>query len=103
MPDRLAFPPQPGDLSIVTDWSGRPLCVIETQSVEIMPFREVTAEFAAIEGEGDGSLTYWQEGHRRYFKRECARVGREFDEDMLVACECFKVVYRPEVSNGIPS
>jgi len=58
--------PRPGDLSIVTDWSGQPLCVIETQSVDVVPFREVTAEFAAAEGEGDGSLSYWREAHRRY-------------------------------------
>lgn len=87
--------PRPGDLSIVTSWSGKPLCVIETQAVDIVPFSEVNAEFAATEGEGDGSLSFWQEAHRRYFTRECARVGRQFTESMLVACEQFKVVYQP--------
>lgn len=87
--------PQAGELSIVTDWSGHPLCVIETQSVEVMPFRDVTAEFAATEGEGDGSLSFWQQAHRAYFSRECAAAGREFSESMLVACERFAVVYRP--------
>ncbi|MFZ4285673.1 ASCH domain-containing protein [Variovorax sp. HJSM1_2] len=95
--------PQPGDLSIVTDWSGRPLCIIETQSVEIVPFLEVTAEFAATEGEGDGSLSFWQEAHRMYFKRECARAGREFSENMLVACERFAVVYSPGTNAAKPS
>lgn len=93
--------PQPGDLSIVTDWSGRPLCVIETVSVEVVPFCEVTAEFAATEGEGDSSLSFWQEAHRQYFNRECAKAAREFNENMLVACECFTVVYR-SVNNGSP-
>src|SRR5262245_54228878 len=63
--------PQPGDLSIVTTWKGVPVCVVETQSVEVMPFKEVTAEFAFAEGEGDGSLSSWREEHRRYFTREC--------------------------------
>lgn len=90
--------PQPGHLSIVTNWSGKPLCVIETQTVDIMPFNEVSAEFAALEGEGDGSLSFWQQGHRQYFTRESARVGRQFSEGMLVACECFKVVYQPKAS-----
>jgi uncharacterized protein YhfF len=85
--------PRSGDLSIVTDWAGESLCVIETKSVQVVPFRQVTAEFAAIEGEGDGSLSYWQEAHREYFSRECARAGREFSEDTLVVCECFEVVY----------
>jgi uncharacterized protein YhfF len=87
--------PQPGDLSIVTDWSGNPLCVIETQSVEVVPFGEVTAEFAATEGEGDGSLSFWHRAHRESFSRRCAAAGREFTESMLVACERFTVLYRP--------
>ena len=85
--------PQPGDLSIVTNWSGEPLCVIETVSVNIWPFNQVQADFAAAEGEGDGSLDFWRKAHRSYFSRECLAAGREFDESMLVACEHFKVLY----------
>jgi len=84
----------PGDLSIVTDWGGNPLCVIETQALDVVPFRAVDAGFAALEGEGDGSLLFWREAHRRYFSRECDRIGRQFTEDMPVACERFEVVYR---------
>lgn len=94
--DQGIRPPQVGDLSIVTDWAGQPLCVIETRSVEIVPFGEVTAEFAAIEGEGDGSLSYWRQAHRRYFERECSRAGRQFSESMMLACEQFAVVYKPQ-------
>ena len=85
--------PRPGDLSIVTDGSGEPLCVIETQSVETVAFQDVGAAFAAAEGEGDASLACWREGHRRYFSRECAAAGRLFSEDMPVVCERFKMVY----------
>ncbi|QPF72042.1 ASCH domain-containing protein [Roseateles sp. DAIF2] len=89
-------PPRVGDLSIVTDWSGeRALCIIETQAVDVVPFDEVSAEFAALEGEGDGSLEFWRQGHRAYFGRECARAGREFSERMPVVCERFALVYRP--------
>lgn len=86
--------PVPGDLSIVTSGDDRPLCVIRTQRVEVLPFHAVTAEFAAIEGEGHGSLTYWRDAHRRFFGRECAAAGREFSEDMPVACERFELIYR---------
>lgn len=89
--------PVAGDLSIVTDWAGRALCVIETESVVLVPFNEVSAEFAATEGEGDGSLEFWREGHRAYFTRECERAGNMFDESMLICCERFKVVYKPMV------
>jgi uncharacterized protein YhfF len=85
--------PQPGDLSIVTNFTGHPLCVIETQRVDIVPFNEVSAEFAATEGEGDGSLAYWRRVHEAYFGRECRRIGRQPTQDMPVVCEHFKVVY----------
>ena len=85
--------PQPGDLSVVTNWAGSPLCVIETLQVDVVPFNEVTAEFAAVEGEGDGSLEFWRQEHASAFSRACARLGRVFDEGMLVACERFRVVY----------
>ncbi|WP_348733935.1 ASCH domain-containing protein [Rheinheimera texasensis] len=85
--------PKPGDLSVVTTWDGQPVCVIETTQVDITPFGEVTAEFAAAEGEGDGSLQYWREVHTAYYARECARIGRVAGPTMPVACERFKVVY----------
>jgi uncharacterized protein YhfF len=88
-------PPAPGDLSVVTDWAGVPKCIIETTAIDTVPFNQVTAEFAAAEGEGDGSLENWRDAHRHFFSRECARHGRIFTEDMLVACERFKVVFRP--------
>ena len=87
--------PQPGGLSIVTDAADRALCVIETRSVEVVPFREVTAEFAATEGEGDGSLAYWRRVHEDFFTRECVAAGRAFSDTMPIVCECFEVVYRP--------
>lgn len=87
--------PKPGDLSVVTDWDGTPLCVIETRRVDIVPYEDVTAEFAATEGEGDGSLRYWREVHWDYFGRECARVGCEPSTRMDVVCERFEVVWCP--------
>ena len=87
--------PAPGALSVVTDWAGRPLCVIETVAVEVVPFDQVTADFAATEGEGDGSLDYWRRVHWDFFGRECARIGRERSTDMPVLCERFRVVYPP--------
>jgi uncharacterized protein YhfF len=86
--------PRPGELSIVERWSGEPVCIIETVSVAVLPFDEVGAEFAATEGEGDGSLDDWRAGHRAYFGRECARLGKTPTDRMPVVCESFEVVYR---------
>lgn len=85
--------PRKGDLSVVTDSRGKPLCIIETTQVDIVPFGQVTAEFASIEGEGDGSLTYWRDEHKAYFMRECDASMRVFSDSMPLACEQFKVVF----------
>jgi uncharacterized protein YhfF len=87
--------PQAGDLSIILDGRGEPLCLIETTLVVIKPFNEVDAQFAYDEGEGDRSLEYWRQAHRRFFNRTCVEIGIEFTEEMLVVCERFKVIYRP--------
>ena len=86
--------PAPGDLSIVTDYGGNEVCAIETTRVDIVPFADVDAEFAATEGEGDGSLQYWRRAHEAFFGRECKRIGRTPEPDMPVVCERFEVVFR---------
>jgi len=86
-------PPQPGDLSIVTDWEGTPRCVIETTSVTMLPFGDMTFELCSREGEDD-CLESWIEGHRRFFAAEGKALGYEFDEGMTVVFEEFEVVYR---------
>ncbi|MEN5181319.1 ASCH domain-containing protein [Comamonas testosteroni] len=91
--------PKPGDLSVVTDSNDTPLCIIETVQVDIVPFHAVSQEFAATEGEGDGSLDYWRKAHFEYFTRECERSGRSFSHEMLLACERFRVVH-PRVARS---
>jgi uncharacterized protein YhfF len=86
--------PKVGDLSVVTNWAKAPLCIIETQRLDIVAFDEVSEEFAATEGESDGSLEYWQTAHWAYFGRECQRIGRSLDPKMPVVCERFEVVFR---------
>lgn len=88
--------PQVGGLSIIINWNGDPLCVIETTEVQVKPFNTVDSQFASDEGEGDRSLAYWREVHWRFFSKESASIGREPREDMLVVCEHFRVVFLPD-------
>ncbi len=85
--------PKSGDLSIVLDGRGNPVAIIERTSVEVVPFHAVTAEFAAAEGEGDGSLKYWQEAHTWYFGQVCERLGGKLESTTPVLCQCFKMVW----------
>lgn len=86
--------PKADDLNIITDWYGQAQCIIKTKKVTIVPFKEVTEEFANIEGEGDKSLKYWQEVHINAFNRRLKNYNNKFNEDMLVVCEEFEAVYK---------
>ena len=82
-----------GDLEIVVDHKNKPVLVTRIVSSKVVAFNEVTAEYAAIEGEGDGSLEYWSKGHWNFFSRECGRIGREPSEAMPVICNVFEVLH----------
>ena len=84
--------PKIGELNIVTDWSGNPLAVIKTIKITPTPYKDITEEFAAIEGEGDKSLRWWREAHWAYFSREMKAYGEKPSEDMIIICEEFERV-----------
>lgn len=86
--------PKKGDHSIITNWQGEAICIIKTTNVEVVPFKNVTEEFARTEGEGDKSLRYWKNCHWDYFSREAKAIGKQADDNMLVVCEKFEVVYK---------
>jgi len=83
-------------LTVVLDALGYPLCVIETYQIEVKRINEVSAEFAALEGEGDLSYKYWRDAHWKYFTRTLKAIGKEPAEDMRVVCERYRVVYKEE-------
>ena len=82
-----------GERSVILDGGGEPLCIIETTEVALRRFDEVDEGFARDEGEGDLSLDYWREAHRRFFARTLPEIGRGFAEDMPRVCERFRVIY----------
>lgn len=86
--------PKVGDFNVITDWEGSAEALTETIDVKILPFKEVDATFAFKEGEGDKSHSYWRNAHIDFFVNELAELDKKFNEDMLVVCEEFKVVYK---------
>lgn len=88
-----AMVPVAGGYSLVTDYAGEPLLIIRTTKVEIRPYDQVDAGFAAAEGEGDGSLEHWRAAHWEYFSRRCAALGRTPSADMPVVLERFALVH----------
>lgn len=85
--------PVSGELYIVQDRAHNPVCVIELEGVNIIPFNEVTWEMAQKEGE-DENQQAWREKHQEYLEDEGAVLGFEFAPDIKLVFQTFKVVYK---------
>ena len=83
--------PREGDLSIVVDGAGHPKALIRTTDVAVVPFGEVSDDFAAAEGEGDRSLEAWRTDHTEFFTRVLGLVT--VPEDFMVVTERFELLY----------
>ena len=88
--------PRAGEYSVILDTREEAVCVIRTEKVYVTPYRDVTAEHAYKEGEGDRSLGCWRQVHEAFFRKEMEAAGLPFTEDMGVVCEEFVVVYPKE-------
>jgi uncharacterized protein YhfF len=87
--------PRPGDLVLILNGRGDPVCVIRTKRVDVMSVTEVSAEFAFEEGEGDKTLAWWLDAHRAFWRREAEREGFDYSDDLDVCCERFELVWAP--------
>ncbi len=81
--------PKVGDLSLVLDGDGVPICVIRTTHVEIRRFADVDEAFAWDEGEGDRTLAWWRRAHVRFFER----FNLPVDQDTLMMLERFELLW----------
>ena len=87
--------PQMGDTEIICDFAGSLLAVIEISDLRVIPFEEVGADHARLEGEGDRSLEHWRRIHREYFEAEGEAIGVPFSDGSLILCQRFRLVYSP--------
>jgi len=85
--------PVSGELYIVVDRANNPRCVIELQSVEVIPFNEITWEMAKQEGE-DENMTDWRNKEQEYLEEEGAVLGFSFTPDIKLVFQTFRVVYK---------
>ena len=88
--------PKAGEYSVILNAKDEAVCIIRTTKVYVTPYREVTAEQAWKEGEGDRSLNYWRRVHEAFFRKELEAASLTFTEDMGVVCEEFEVIYPKE-------
>jgi uncharacterized protein YhfF len=80
------------DYWVIVDTDNAPRYLVRVTDVEVKPFSQVDAAFAAREGEGDSSLRYWRDVHRDYFKLQCIEWGIKWRVDYPTVCEGFEVL-----------
>lgn len=91
--DNSPLPPL-GGLNIILDSDKNAVCITETTKVYTCPFGEVAESHAFKEGEGDCSLSYWRKVHKDFFSKELKLYDLDFDENMMIVCEEFEIVWK---------
>ena len=86
--------PKVNEYSIILNSKDEAVCIIQTTNVYVTPFNEVSEEHAYKEGERNRTLQDWIDIHKDFFGNELKSIGKEFQDDMLVVCEEFQVVYK---------
>lgn len=89
--------PKEGSYDVILDSRDQAICIIQITKVSLVPFKDVPAEHAYKEGEGDKSLEEWRLLHEAFFRPYFEEAGIPFTEDSLIVLEEFQRVY-PEAA-----
>ncbi|MEU7643490.1 ASCH domain-containing protein [Streptomyces huasconensis] len=89
--------PAPGERSVVVDSDDRPVAVIETTEVRVVPLADVDLAHAVDEGEGYTSVAAWRAGHESFWHGAEVRaaLGDEtftVDDGTRLVLERFRLV-----------
>jgi uncharacterized protein YhfF len=88
--------PDVGEIAVVVDGEGEPLCVIEVTAIEIKPFNAIDEQFAFDYGEGERTLADWRRDNWDYLARWCAEIGRVPRATMPLGCQRFRLLHPTE-------
>lgn len=90
---REEFLPKIGEFLVITDWDKKAVCIVKTTGVKLVPYFNITQEYAKLEGEGDKSLEYWKKTHWDYYTKELEPFSRLPRESMIIVCQEFEKVH----------
>ncbi|CQR25313.1 cytoplasmic protein [Streptococcus varani] len=85
--------PQVGEYDVLLNSQDEAVCILRTTKVAVVPFKDVSAEHAYKEGEGDRSLEYWRQVHEAFFRPYLEECQIPFTQDTRIVLEEFEVVY----------
>lgn len=85
--------PVNGEFYVVVDRAENPRCIIELESVNIVPFAEITWEMAERDGT-DGNLDAWRQRMTEQLEDEADFIGYEVTPDLKLVFQTFRIAYR---------
>lgn len=85
--------PQTGQIDIILDGREEPVGVIQNIRVDHLPFKDVSADQARKEGEGDLSLAYWLRVHLKFWEPYFALKELPFNEQTPIVYEEFTLLH----------
>lgn len=80
--------PVPFDRWALVDFDDKPVAVVETTEVLVVPAGQVDLQFARDEGEGFETVADWRAAHERFWG------DRNITDDTPILCERFRLVER---------
>jgi uncharacterized protein YhfF len=79
---------------IITDFDGMALAIIETISVDTIPFNKISKDYAEMDmGTNIEPLKKWKKAHWDFFASAMEESGEKPTEEMLIVCERFETIW----------
>lgn len=86
--------PKVGGYWIILDSKEDPRCIVRTVRVVFNRFKDIPAEIAMAEGEGDCSVAYWKRVHAELYTPFLAQWGVTDLDEAEVVTEFFEMVHK---------
>ncbi len=77
-----------GERLVLIGDHGRRVGLVQVTGLDVVPFAEVTDDFAKAEGEGFAGHGDWATAHRAFWER----IGRRIDDRTPIVCLRFKLL-----------
>ena len=95
-----------GANSVLVDSDERPVAVLVTTAVDVIPLGKVTDRYAIDEGEGDVTAAQWRSAHESFwnsaeYRDEFANPNFPLNDNSLIVFEHFEVEQRLESNNAL--
>jgi uncharacterized protein YhfF len=84
--------PVVGGYTVLTDFEGKPLALLETLSVRTVKFDDIVEPDVQCEGPNLRNIAAWRNVHWEYFAAQLKPLGHEMSGEEKVTIENFRVV-----------